>query len=63
MRVDEHRRARDVLIPNQMLQEFDIDNVIFTKEAEGEYSIDFCHCGTYEKFYGLPDADELEQSE
>ncbi len=47
----------------KMLQEFDIDSVIFTKEAEGEYSIDFCHCGTYENFYGLPDADELEQSE
>lgn len=47
---------RDVLeIPEgkpvtyEMLEEYDVDSVIFTKEGDGKYSIDFAPPGTYEK--------------
>ena len=45
------------LVTYEMLKEFGIDSVIFTKLGECEYSIDFCSLGTYEKFYGLDDPD------
>lgn len=55
---------RDVLelqegtqITYEMLKEYGIDSVIFTKLDEGKYSIDFCELGTYEKVYGLEDID------
>lgn len=34
-----------------MLLEFGIDCVIFTKHSEGKYSVDFAEIGTYERFY------------
>lgn len=34
-----------------MLLEFGIDSVIFTKHGEGKYSVDFAEVGTYERFY------------
>lgn len=45
------------LVTYEMLQVFGIDSVLFTKEAEDIYSIDFCELGTYERFYGLDDPD------
>ena len=55
---------RDVLelqegtkITYEMLKEYGIDSVMFTKLDEGKYSIDFCELGTYEKVYGLEDID------
>lgn len=55
---------RDVLelqegtpITYDMLKEYGIDSVMFTKLDEGKYSIDFCELGTYEKVYGLKDID------
>lgn len=41
------------LITYQMLEMFGIDSVIFTKESELNYSIDFAEIGTYEEFYEL----------
>ena len=41
----------------QMLKEYGIDSVIFTKLEENKYTIDFCRIGTYEKFYGLEDSE------
>ena len=47
---------RDVLeIPEgkpvtyEMLEEYDVDSVIFTKEGNRKYSIDFAPPGTYER--------------
>lgn len=55
---------RDVLelqegtkITYEMLKEYGIDSVMFTKLDEGKYSINFCELGTYEKVYGLEDID------
>jgi len=41
------------LITYQMLERFGIDSVIFTKESELNYSIDFAEIGTYEEFYAV----------
>lgn len=43
-----------------MLREFNVDSVIFTKLSEGKYMVDFGELGTYEKFYGLDDIEALE---
>lgn len=40
------------LITYRMLEIFGIDCVIFRKNNENEYSIDFAEIGTYEWFYG-----------
>ena len=55
---------RDVLeleegtvVTYEMLKEYGIDSVIFTKNSELNYSIDFCELGTYERFYNLNDID------
>lgn len=45
------------VVTYDLLKEFNIDSVIFTKLDDGKYSIDFCPLGTYEKFYGLEDID------
>lgn len=45
------------LITYEMLKEFNIDSVIFTRLDNLKYSVDFCELGTYEKFYNLPDND------
>ena len=43
------------LITYEMLELFGVDSVIFTKNAELDYSIEFAEIGTYEKFYGEED--------
>ena len=43
------------LITYEMLELFGVDSVIFTKNKELDYSIDFAEVGTYEKFYGEED--------
>lgn len=44
------------IVTYEMLEIFGIDNVIFTKESELNYSVDFGEIGTYEKF-NLPNND------
>ena len=39
------------LLTYDMLLEFGIDCVIFTKHGENKYSVDFAEVGTYERFY------------
>lgn len=39
----------------EMLELFGVDSVIFTKNGELDYSIDFAEIGTYERFYGEED--------
>ena len=46
-----------------MLREYDVDSVMFTKESEGHYSVDFCRLGTYEKTYGLKDIEEDDEND
>lgn len=57
---------RDVLnltpgkvVTYDMLREFNIDCVVFTKFDDFTYSIDFGVLGTYEEFYGLEDSEKL----
>lgn len=40
------------IVTYEMLEKFGVDSVIFTKNGELDYSIDFAEIGTYEKFYG-----------
>ena len=46
------------LVTYNMLKEFNVDSVMFTKNDENRYSIDFCTLGTYEKFYQLNDVED-----
>jgi len=43
----------NTLVTYDMLLQFGIDSVLFTKYSDTEYSIDFCALGTYEKMYNL----------
>lgn len=43
------------IITYEMLETFGVDSVIFTKNGELDYAIDFAEIGTYEKFYGEED--------
>ena len=43
------------VITYEMLETFGVDSVIFTKNKDLDYSIDFAEIGTYEKFYGEED--------
>lgn len=43
------------IITYEMLEMFGVDSVIFVKNDELDYSIDFAEIGTYEKFYGEED--------
>lgn len=43
------------VITYEMLELFGVDSVIFTKNGELDYSIDFAEIGTYEQFYGEED--------
>lgn len=47
-------------ITYDMLREFNIDCVIFTKLDNGRYTVNFGVLGTYEKFYGLEDIEATE---
>lgn len=48
------------VVTYDMLREFNVDSVIFTKLSDRKYSVDFGELGTYEKFYRLEDDDKLE---
>ena len=39
------------LVTYEMLEKFGIDSVVFTKQGELKYSVDFSEVGTYEEFY------------
>lgn len=43
------------LVTYQMLERFGIDSVIFTRNAELDYSVEFSELGTYERFYDIED--------
>lgn len=43
------------VVTYEMLERFGVDSVIFTKNGELDYSIDFAEIGTYEQFYGEED--------
>lgn len=43
------------IITYKMLEKFGIDSVIFTKNSDLDYSIEFAEIGTYERFYNLPE--------
>lgn len=43
------------VVTYEMLELFGVDSVIFTKNGELDYSIDFAEIGTYEQFYGEED--------
>lgn len=45
------------LVTYDILKVFGIDSVIFTRISKKKYKIDFCVLGTYEKMYGLCDAE------
>ena len=40
------------IVTYEMLELFGVDSVIFTKNGELDYSMDFAEIGTYENFYG-----------
>lgn len=41
------------LVTYEMLEKFGVDSVIFTKNADLDYSVEFSDLGTYEQFYGI----------
>ncbi|MDO5147613.1 MAG: hypothetical protein Q4D60_11495 [Eubacteriales bacterium] len=43
------------IVTYEMLELFGVDSVIFTKNGELDYSVDFAEIGTYERFYGEED--------
>lgn len=43
------------IVTYEMLELFGVDSVIFTKNGERDYSVDFAEIGTYESFYGEED--------
>ena len=43
------------IVTYDMLEKFGIDSVIFTKNADLDYSVEFSELGTYEKFYNIPE--------
>ena len=45
----------NTLVTYQMLERFGIDSVIFTRNAELDYSVEFSELGTYERFYDIED--------
>lgn len=47
--------SEGTVVTYEMLEKFGVDSVIFTKNGELDYSIDFAELGTYEKFYGEED--------
>lgn len=47
----------NTIVTYDMLRQFGIDSVMFTKYSLENYSIDFCSLGTYERTYGLNDTD------
>lgn len=47
------------ILTYDMLREYNIDCVVFTKLDDFTYSIDFGVLGTYEEFYGLEDSEKI----
>lgn len=45
----------NTIVTYEILEQFGVDSVVFTKNSELDYSIDFSRIGTYEKFYGEED--------
>lgn len=45
----------NTVVTYEMLEKFGIDSVVFTKNSELDYSVDFAEIGTYEEFYGEED--------
>lgn len=43
------------VVTYEMLEKFGVDSVVFTKNGDLDYSIDFADIGTYEEFYGEED--------
>ena len=43
------------VVSYEMLEKFGVDSVIFTRNSEFDYSVDFSEVGTYEEFYGEED--------
>ena len=43
----------NTIITYEMLEKFNVDSVVFTKNAELDYSVDFSEIGTYEQFYNI----------
>lgn len=41
----------------EMLREFNVDSVVFTRMEDGRYTVDFGKLGTYERFYNLEDVE------
>lgn len=50
------------IVTYEMLEKFGVDSVVFTKQSEGKYTIDFAEIGTYERFY-CEEGDESEVEE
>lgn len=46
---------KGTIVTYEMLELFGVDSVIFTKNGELDYSVDFAEIGTYESFYGEED--------
>lgn len=46
------------VVTYEMLEKFGVDSVIFTKNSEKDYSIDFSEIGTYEEFYSSQSEEE-----
>lgn len=47
--------AEGTIVTYEMLELFGVDSVIFVKNGELDYSVDFAEIGTYESFYGEKD--------
>lgn len=43
----------NTIVTYEMLEKFNVDSVVFTKNSEFDYSVDFSEIGTYEQFYNL----------
>lgn len=43
------------VVTYEMLEKFGVDSVVFTKNGDLDYSIEFAEIGTYEEFYGEED--------
>lgn len=43
------------VVTYEMLEKFGIDSVVFTKNGDLDYSVEFADIGTYEEFYGEED--------
>ncbi|WP_143603384.1 restriction endonuclease [Floricoccus tropicus] len=47
------------IVTYDMLREFNIDSMIFTKLTDSKYKVEISELGTYENFYGLKDVEDI----